>query len=519
MISPGPYSRAGCGHGARWMIPLWIVLLFLALQPAYAQRDLPILSYPDRLYSGMNVITLSARHGLKSIQLARPDGFTLFRTGIETDGYRVISGPSFAQCAPNVTFAVYVKTISRPVSIRLRIADCSDNIRYVTYTLDETWNVSDEDFGAMRPWEKRCHTFSVSSRGGSFVIDSIASPSRDFTILYEEERPPFRISGFSLYQYSVCFTAKRVGAIRMPILVYIRRSQPSGRYTNFIVADTALVTVLPPVLAQRPKARPSPASPAIQPREIVEHPAEIAAVPLDSLPSREIPPAPSDPMPGGDLVPVTADEWLTDPTPHRTILTPNARPIDRDRIVLADYDLAGWMIGAGVTERLTLLGGLLYIPRPITAMLAATAGVKYEWYERGALRSAAGVHLNFVQTDISVVRLLFIYNAVSYGDDDHRATVSIGYSWRSHSPRDGATYDRQALALGLGGDHRFARHWKVAAELMLVEDAGYQPGAVVLRYFTERLAVDVGVGVALRVDGGDASPVIPLPVLSASWVW
>lgn len=478
----------------------------------------------------MNVVTISARNGISSIQFLQGDRSLPFRTGIETRDFRIVSGPSVFRCPKTATFLVLVKTQSRQISLRLRVQDCHDNIRYLNYELSDVWNVTQESFGLMRVGERRCKAFSVYSRGGSFVIDSIASPSRDFTIRLTGGRLPLRISGYTEYFYDVCHTARAPGLVRMPILVYLRRDQPAGGLTNFIVADTAVVRVVPapPPLASRP-ARPAPKRPTPRVRPVppparpdtpAPPPPEIAEVaPRAPRPAELSAPEPPVAGSGGELLLVEIEPALEDPTPYREIVLPNARSIGRGKGFVGVYDVAGVLAGVGLTDRLSAIGGVLYAPTSPTGTVAATVGGKYEWYTEGYLRSAVGLHAAYSRTSTSVVRLMLLYGTASYGDDDGRATVSVGYTLRSHSPVEGERYDRRAAVLAIGGDHRFARHWKIVGEVALLQDAGYQPGGIALRYFGERLAIDVGLALALKVNGGDGAAVLPIPIVTALWTW
>lgn len=214
------------------------------------------------------------------------------------------------------------------------------------------------------------------------------------------------------------------------------------------------------------------------------------------------------------------DPPLTDPTTHRVLLLPTARAIDEGRVLLSNYEVAGWLVGYGATDRLTLLAGGAYIPSFVDRNVVATAGGRYEVVRDGYTRVAIGAQGSYSRSEASEILVGSPYVTASIGDDDERGTLAIGYSWRHHTPLDTivAPFNREALAIGVGGDYRIGYHWKVAAEAMILEGSDYQPMDIVVRYFDRRFAVDAGIGLDLGLDGerGDVGIV---PVVSATWVW
>ena len=198
---------------------------------------------------------------------------------------------------------------------------------------------------------------------------------------------------------------------------------------------------------------------------------------------------------------------------------PTARSIEEGKGFVASYDLAAVVAGYGLTDRITLLGGALYVPPGIGKALDLTAGGRYEFYREGVIRSAAGVQFNYSSTDSSDITLAAPYLVTSIGDDDSRATLLVGYSLRRHKPVNGDGFDRQALVLGVGGDYRIAHNWKIAAEGYLLQDSDYQPIIVTARYFTERFALDIGLGINPQLLEGNIDGLGILPVVSGVWVF
>jgi hypothetical protein len=116
-------------------------------------------------------------------------------------------------------------------------------------------------------------------------------------------------------------------------------------------------------------------------------------------------------------------KFLTDPTTFRVLLMPSAKSPGEGTIFLANYDIAGWVLGYGLTDRLSLLGGFMFVPGVIDYNLVASAGAKYEFLRDGYLRMAAGAQVSFSQTEISTITISSPYVVASLCNDDQRANL------------------------------------------------------------------------------------------------
>ncbi len=506
--------------------------------------------YPPVLYSGNNVLTINASKGLRSVSGYLGGRWTPLHTGLSAPYVKVTSAPMFASCAKRVNMSVYIM-LTRPARLfKLRVEDCGGDIKYFDFADSEEWNVYREQFGNVMVGATACHTFRVDARGTTVTIDSVSSPSPLFQIRYPYGRPPLRVSVSGSFLYDVCFKPLKPGFTKVPIHVYLRRKYPAGGYTNFIVADTAYVNVVPrpgtsptpprpqprptprprprliaqpkPIIIERPKPRPAPrpvprpAPPADTPRTLPP----TLTVPARSVPIEPAAPIGPAPEKGGDSIPTHTEMPLTDPTAYRVITMPTARSVDSGKIFAANYDAAGWLAGYGLTDRLTVLAGGVYVPPAISYNLVLTGGARYELYREGSLRAAAGMQATYSRTDLSTIVLLSPYAVASLGDDDSRISLGLGYTWRRHTPRDSAgPFTRRAVVGGIGGDIRIGYHWKVASEAYVLEDASIQPLVTTLRYFGEHYAVDVGIGVDLAIAGSRKGHPRVAPVVSLMWVW
>ena len=502
-------------------------------------RAQDISVYPPVLYSGLNVITITAPNGLSRILRGSSAGWSDLVSGLNTPQYKIISGPSFSECARKATFIVFVKTMNTEVNLHLRAIDCRRNTERITLGLENTWNVYREEFGNVTLGATACRTFQVGAEGGEFIVDSIGSPAANFQIRYTGGRPPLRIPSSGIFYYSVCFNATKLGRVRMPIYVFLRRRYPAGGQNTFVVSDTAYVNVVPSPIAQTPRTPPAvrpvpPKNPPLvaQPPALIipkqppppDTPKVIPRATAVRLRQERMTPAPVErPAITGraETEPTFTQEFLTDPTTHRVVIMPTARPIDSGKIFLSNYELAGWLAGYGVNDRLSLLGGVLYVPSFISNNLVVTAGGRYEVYRQGAVQGAVGAQGNYSRSDLSSIILLSPYGVASVGDDDKRASLLVGYTWRRHFPADSgvAPFNKSAVVLGVGGDYRLGEHWKVAAEAFLLQEAEYQPLVLTLRYFGRRFAIDGGLGVDLGLLGGRTDGIRLAPVLTGTWVF
>ncbi len=501
-----------------------VCLLLLSTVSALAQQSISVT--PPEFYSGMNTFTFTAHYGLSKIQWELDGSWQDILAGTRSDGLRVITGPVFTECAHQATVRILVDDLSIAQPLRFRVIDCNDNVRYAEVRTSSPWRVWREDMGTVEVGETVCHTFEVRTGAGSFVILRIASPSREFGIRFTNPAPPVRV--FGTYTYDVCFTGRRPGLVRMPILVYLRRPYPSGGVTSFIVADTAYVMVRPPErgaerepeLARGPIEPPSiPQLREDTPRVVLPPPmrdvklAEGREMPVSvTRPAARLREQPTPPAPAPLEVPIT------DPTTFRTIAMPTARSPEKGEFFAGNVLLGGWMVGYGLTDRLSLLGAAAYVPPAIDYLADVSAGVKYEVYREGITRVAVGLQLNASESDESRIVLAAPYAVASLGDDDHRASMLIGYSGRRHFTFDHTQFNRSAFIAGVGGDYRIAYHWKLAAEGYLLQDSDYQPIVLTARYFDRTFAIDAGLGINPSLIG-EGSGVGVFPVVTAIVVW
>lgn len=513
-------------RGSRAGLFLWAIvalLLTLLSSSASAQDDI----YPTVLYSGVNPITVRSSAGISSIDIRTRDGWRPLVIGRKTREYRVMTTPIFTHCARQATFNVFVERIDLAFAISIRVNNCDGSSDRYSLSLENTWRLFHEDFGTVTLDDRPCHTFIVQSDGGDFIVDGVNSTSRQFSVRFPFRSPPIFINGRQTYRYSVCFTPRRLGRMKVPIEVLIRRSQPVGEYTTYVVADTAYVNVIeppirrpipePPIIIEPPPRPDPPALPPSGPAPPPKPPARVSAavaVAPESLHEFVSAAEPTGlPTPDEPDVP----EFVYDPTTFRAILSPSARTLEKGKGYVGSYDIAGILAGYGLTDRLTVIGGGLYVPSAFEEIVAVTGGAKYGLVAHDDLRIAAGVQINYSTSEESSIVAAAPYATANYGNVDRSVGLTVGYSWRRHSPSDTtiAPFSKQAALVGITGELRVARHWKIASEAFVIQESEFQPLAVTLRYFDDRYALEAGIATNLTPDNG----LVLLPVITGIWTW
>lgn len=202
-----------------------------------------IRSYPSELYAGENVLTFYLPEGIENI---RPvfDSLTESLTDVRPEDIG-----TFENCRDSQSVRIRLHTASHALNLRFRITGCT-GIARMTRVLNRTWRLDEVPFKDVVAGDTACRPFQIGltglpGLGGGEYLDSISVPMPGAFVRYGEDgAPPLRLDGGVLYRYFVCFAPKEPGTYRFPIITWMRRPQPAGGYTNYPVADTAVVRVL-----------------------------------------------------------------------------------------------------------------------------------------------------------------------------------------------------------------------------------------------------------------------------------
>lgn len=473
-----------------------ILALALFLCAAGTLRSQAVVSYPTELYSGENIITIKAPNGIRNIEAAF-DSATASLTEIHGMG----GIGDLAGCPDSHKVQLRVNTASRPLAVRFIVTDCNGTGSLIVFT-NRTWSLDEVPFPDAEVGDTICRPFQIglTGLGGVEYLDSISVMS-PYAFARYSFPPPLELSGGSTYRYNVCFIAGKPGVYKFPVITWIRRRQPADGYTNYAVADTGVVRV------------------------VTKRNIDLTNVPMDT---------------GSNVLP---EEPVTDPTTFRSIAVPNAVIPPRGKTFVGSYDLLGLTAGYSVADELLLfVGGAPPLPDDwggINGDLfwAFGAGVKLgtELFDDfniagGYAFAMSTLDREFTPDELdSRIRLHIPYASISYGNDDRRISATGGYAFKRHStwiladPHFGdyrKEYDTAAAFASLGGDYRFAKHWKVAAEGVFMQTLDLIPVMLTARYFTNSFAIDIGAGYAGFTLNDAERPKIPVfPVLSGIFVF
>lgn len=231
-------------------------------------------------------------------------------------------------------------------------------------------------------------------------------------------------------------------------------------------------------------------------------------------------------------------ERFPDPTTFRTMAVPNAVIPCGGTFVAGSYDLLGLMAGYAATDNIMILaGGAPPLPDDwggVNGVMfgAYSLGVKVgtsfgdRWKIAGGFQWAQSIYDREETSEFdSRITVLAPYAALSYGDDDRRASVTAGYAFKAHrAVVDVGTeaieeFDRNAPIIALGGDWRIGDRWKLVAEGIYMKSAGTVPLIGTARWFGRTWALDFGAAfLGIATGDGDAASIPVAPVVSFVWV-
>jgi hypothetical protein len=420
--------------------------------------------YPTVLYSGPNVVTVRNSLGIDRIEVATST------TDI------IVDGEGSVGCARSHDLQITRTSTAATSLLRLRIVDCRGGRYEITLAGNNNWDLDLVNFGRVLPGTRRCMMFNIRTDNPNEILDSVSVTDERVSIRFFSDLPQRILPGIP-YRYEVCFQADAPGVYRFPVVTWMRRSQPSGGHRSYPVADTGVV--------------------------VVTIPPEPAAIPA------------------------------ADPTTFRTVAVPNAVIPPRGTAFVGVYDLLGVVAGYSVTDNIMLLGGGA-IPLPDdwggvrgqmfgAASIGAKAGLALgeRWDVAVGYQFARSIYDEEITPDEteSAITLHAPWGAISYGDDDSRASLTLGYAFKHHV-KPLIEFDENALIVAAGGDYRFANNWKVAIEAAYMETLGVLPLVATARYFSDTYAIDAGIGFAGLTIGDASPPSVPvLPVISAVFVF
>lgn len=432
--------------------------------------------YPTKVYVGDNVITIKSTKGIESIR-ATP-----------TRNVSVMI-PTITGCPRQIDIRVRAATATESENVDLLIRYCDGS--FGTESIQrENWTIRHERTGPVEVGRDTCLQCEIVTPTGK-IVDSIVVQDHRFRVEMPAGAGPWSAPPSTLdrpsMNYTVCFRPDGAALIEQKILLYIRRDQPNGGLTQYVIEK--------PISAIGVDPLPPPDPPVLTRRDSIR-------MRDDSLPP------------------------VVDPTTFRTVLAPTAETLDKGDFFVGLFDVAGLLAGYGLTDNLTVMAGGAFVPSFIQQVSVASIGAKMRVHRHDAFEASVGAQVALSSSSESTIRLAAPYAVVSYGNRANRLSLGLGYSWKRHKQDDGLEYSRNAMIVTLGGDVTLSRGWKLAAETYVIESSGLAPVTMTARWFNERVAIDLGFIIDLkgatevRSTGGLSGEIRDLrmvPLLSAIW--
>ncbi len=194
-----------------------------------------------------------------------------------------------------------------------------------------------------------------------------------------------------------------------------------------------------------------------------------------------------------------------DPNRSRLFLTPTARTLPSGGGYFADYYLFLPFLGYGVTDRITVAGGVSLIP-------GATSQLLYIAPKVGLVQSptvsvaVGGVYLT-VPGEAGWVGAG--YGVVTLGDEENALTVLGGYAFENGDRSDAPTFI-------IGGEHRIGDGSKLLVEAWKFPGADVVPVLFGVRWFGTWVAVDFGLIKAFGTST-EGFPFVPWVDFAVTW--
>ncbi len=206
--------------------------------------------YPTELYPGENVLTFYNPDGIQEFKPAF-DSLTASKTELEILDV-------LADCPDSIVVRVKVNTVHDRLLSRFVVTSCS-KMRQVLTLRNYVWFPDRHVFPDVQVGDTVCQRFEVGSGGqfpgeGEFIESITVSTPQAFLVFPPDSIPPlFRLYEHT-YGYNVCFVGDVPNNYTFHVVHQIRRMQPAGGFTNYQVADTGVVRVVP----RKSKESPSP---------------------------------------------------------------------------------------------------------------------------------------------------------------------------------------------------------------------------------------------------------------------
>lgn len=187
------------------------------------------------------------------------------------------------------------------------------------------------------------------------------------------------------------------------------------------------------------------------------------------------------------------------PNATRLLFAPTGRMLTRGEGYFADYYVFFPSLNYGVTDNISLGGGLSIFPSGSMKDQIYFFTPKVAVRKSARTNIAAGAMILRVPFDDDVPTLSLFYGVGTFGSSDRSVTVGAGYGMANRN-----ITDRPVIVLG--GEYRTGRRTSLVTENWIVPGVEHAVVSLGVRFFGEDLSADFALFGAL---GSGSNPVIP----------
>ena len=186
---------------------------------------------------------------------------------------------------------------------------------------------------------------------------------------------------------------------------------------------------------------------------------------------------------------VNAGYWFPNPNATRLLFSPTGRMLKKSDGYFSDYMLFFPGVAVGVTNYLTVGGGMSIFPGDEQVFYFTP---KLGLYQSPRVNFAAGALVGTMFDDETAG---ILYGVGTFGSPDASTTLGLGWGYSG-----GDVSDRPVLLIG--GEYRVSRRVAVVTENWMVPDVD-PVVSFGLRFMGERMAVDLALLRPIGADSGD----------------
>jgi hypothetical protein len=197
-----------------------------------------------------------------------------------------------------------------------------------------------------------------------------------------------------------------------------------------------------------------------------------------------------------------------DPNRSRLFLAPTARMLPGGQGYVGDYYLLFPVVGFGISDRITLAGGMSLVPGLRIDQQLFYLAPKIGLVQTPKFNIAVGaLYMRLNWSDLLDAWGGVAYGVATLGGEDAAVTVGLGWPFAS----GGSSRDPWVL---VGAEQRVSRGVKLLIEGWRFPGATEVPVVGGVRFMGEKIAVDFGL---LRVLGADMTGVVPWVDFVVNW--